>query len=67
MQARDTHWHDEKEKVATFLSKSLDYPGSMSQWEKESLAAEARLSTRKSTKMPAKPAAIRKRRKKIGK
>jgi hypothetical protein len=50
-----------KKTLGTSYPNVLDYPGSMSQWEKESLAAEARLSSEEGTTKQVKAKSKRKR------
>jgi hypothetical protein len=48
-----------KNKIKAYSPNVLDYPGNMSMWEKESLAAEAYLAAERKGRKPSKKKATR--------
>jgi len=48
-----------KNKIKAYSPNVLDYPGNMSMWEKESLAAEAYLAAERKGRKPSKTKATR--------
>jgi hypothetical protein len=48
-----------KKKIKAYSPNVLDYPGNMSMWEKESLAAEAYLAAERKARKPSKKKAAR--------